>query len=303
MSCLPEIKEDSYNFFEGIDNYRNYEEEIKTTATANITQCCTSFTSGWNKLLDTEMKKNICENFFKLYKKLTKVNVFDVKDWGFLNYWLNFKIGQFNNNNICVKEFYNHMESQCVDIIESLLYKDLIYNIKEEDLKKMNLLYGLHENYRTVNNIISNNQQDKLDLLLETSTKCCSDYIYANYLCNDKENKFCTELKNFKTTYEKLYNQLGEKSPEYSNNFIQLTQCDNNTVSTAVIGTTVGLVPLLVALYKFTPLRQLIISNKGKLTQEYRNNDDEMRNIMLMDQQSEQTSSHQGTYNIKYHSV
>ncbi|KMZ95086.1 hypothetical protein PVMG_05613 [Plasmodium vivax Mauritania I] len=250
MSCLPEIKEDSYNFFEGIDNYRNYEEEIKTTATANITQCCTSFTSGWNKLLDTEMKKNICENFFKLYKKLTKVNVFDVKDWGFLNYWLNFKIGQFNNNNICVKEFYNHMESQCVDIIESLLYKDLIYNIKEEDLNKMNLLYGLHENYRTVNNIISNNQQDKLDLLLETSTKCCSDYIYANYLCNDKENKFCTELKNFKTTYEKLYNQLGEKSPEYSNNFIQLTQCDNNTVSTAVIGTTVGLVPLLVALYK-----------------------------------------------------
>ncbi|KMZ96105.1 hypothetical protein PVNG_04494 [Plasmodium vivax North Korean] len=178
-----------------------------------------------------------------------------------------------------------------------------IYNIREEDLKKINLLYGLYENYKKLDKILNPNQQDNPELLLELSSKCCRDYAEANYLCNGEDNKFCKKLQGFKIKYQGLYGKLNGKSSEYSNKFIKLSQCGNNSMSTALIGTTVGLVPLMVGLYKFTPLRQFINSKKGKLTQEYRNNDDQIRNIMLMDHGSEQKSSQQETYNIKYHSV
>ncbi|GAB69757.1 CYIR protein, partial [Plasmodium cynomolgi strain B] len=124
-----------------------------------------------------------------------------------------------------------------------------------------------------------------------------------------KDNKFCKQLKKFKTKYVELYNTLYGKSIECLNNFKRFSQCEKtNTMTTALIGTTVGLIPLLGGLYKvkeikFNPFRQLINSKKGKLTHDYRNNDDYIRNIILMDQESENISFKQGTYNIKYHSV
>ncbi|KMZ88790.1 hypothetical protein PVBG_05702 [Plasmodium vivax Brazil I] len=287
-----------YVFFDDIDNYTNYEEKIKSNTTnVKITECCTSFMKGGQTLKNTEKSKDICVNFLKLYEILPNVKENNAKDWGFLNYWLNFELDKVNKN-ICVKNFYDDMESHCDREINVLVTDDRVYNVKKDDLNKMNLLYGLYENYKKLDNILSTNQQGKSDLLSEYSNKFCSYYVEANYLCNYEDNKFCTHLQNFKTKYEGLYDTVDGKDPEYSKNFIKLTQCHNNTMSTALIGTTVGLIPLM-----FTPLRQLINSNKGKLTQEYRNNDDERRNIMLMDQGSEHISSQQGTYNIKYHSV
>ncbi|CAI7718030.1 PIR protein [Plasmodium vivax] len=303
MDCSPHIRNDSYDFFKNIDNYTNYEENIQSALTHDITQCCTSVMNWGITLRNNERAKNICENFFKIYNILPKETEYKKKNWGFLNYWLNFELGQVNKN-ICVNEFYDDMENYCFNKIEGVFSENLLYNVKKGDLNKMKLLYGLYENYKKLDNILNSGQQDNPHLLLEFSTKCCTYYVEANYFCKSEDNEFCTQLENFTTKYEGLYSKLNGKSLEYSNNFIKLSECKNtNVISTALIGTTVGLVPLLVGLYKFTPLRQFINSKKGKLTQEYRNNDDQIRNIMLMDHGSEQKSSQQETYNIKYHSV
>ncbi|VUZ95555.1 PIR protein [Plasmodium vivax] len=308
MSCLPKIKDYSYYFFENIDNFGKYSDGIKSSSTSgDITTCCTSFMKGSKALRNNETSKNICENFLKLYKLIPNVNDNKEKNWGFLNYWLNFELSQVNNK-ICVKDFYDEMESHCDGKFDGLITDDIMYNLKKDDLHKMHLLYSLYKKYTDIDDILGNRTKDDTKLLLSYSTACCRDYLEANYMCkgeNDDNNnsQFCAQLKKFKTKYDGLYNTQIAINPEYTNNFKKLSECNNNTVSTAVIGTTVGLVPLLVGLYKFTPLRQLINSNKGKLTQEYRNNDDEMTNIMLMDQQNEHTSSEQGTYNIKYHSA
>ncbi|KMZ95000.1 hypothetical protein PVMG_05761 [Plasmodium vivax Mauritania I] len=239
-----------YEFFEDIDNYINYEEKIQGTATQDITECCTSLMRGGVTLRNSEIGKNICENFLKLYKKLPNGNEYKEKNWGFLNYWLNFELGKVNKN-ICVKNFYDDMESQCHGNFQGLVTDDRMYNVKKDDLIKMNLLYGLYENYKKLDNILSTNQQGKSDLLSEYSNKFCSYYVEANYLCNYEDNKFCEQLQSFKTKYEGLYSKLNGKSPEYSNNFIKLSECKNtNVISTALIGTTVGLVPLLVGIYK-----------------------------------------------------
>ncbi|SCA81989.1 VIR protein [Plasmodium vivax] len=318
MGCNPTIKDDSYKFFDNIENYiKKVDDAQQNRVTTEITSKCkgiyyTMSSSFENELIAT----SVCEEIVKLYKSLDKIkgkskcSKDNNNDCEFFNYWVNFQISKsrFNESN-CIYHIYDAIESQFTGTDHYDVNIELIYDIKKDELDKMNILYRLYKIYTDLDNILDNKTKDTKELLLSYSTACCTDYLEANYLCsggNDDNNsniQFCTQLENFKTKYIGLYERVDRNGPEYTNNFKRLTQCDNNTVSTALIGTTVGLVPLLVGLYKFTPLRQLINSNKGKLTQEYRNNDDERRNIMLMDQGSEHISSQQGTYNIKYHSV
>ncbi|EDL42668.1 variable surface protein Vir30, putative [Plasmodium vivax] len=268
---------------------------------------CTTFSNAYTSS-NFDTGKKVCELFIKLYNSLSNVEngnkPDDTKDWHFLNYWLNINISKRKlNKSTCATKFSDGLSHHCTYTFSYEFPPEFIYNIREEELIKMNLLYSLYENYKKLDNILNGQKPVNAGSLLGPSAKCCSDYAEANYLCNDKNNEFCTQLKKFKEKYDGLYNTEIEGKPEYTNNFIKLSQCDNNTMSKALIGTTVGLVPLLVGLYKFTPLRQLMNFKKGKLAEQYRNNDDEMRDIMLMDQGSEHISSQQGRYNIKYHSV
>ncbi|SCA83394.1 Plasmodium vivax Vir protein, putative [Plasmodium vivax] len=308
MRCDTKIDHESYDFFDNVIKYIETADKLQSdTTTLDREDNCTTFSYSYTSS-NFDTGKKVCELFVKLYKSLTNVkdeSHDDYKnDWYFLNYWLNFSINKSElNEAICAKNFSEGLGHHCFHTLTFNFPPSFMHNIREEELKKMNLLYGLYENYKKLDNILSKGHEDNPDLLLQSSSKCCTDYIKANYLCNGENNEFCTQLGKFKSKYVGLYSKLEGKSDEYSNNFIKLTQCDNNVISTALIGTTVGLVPLLVGLYKFTPLRQLMNFKKGKLTQEYRNNEDEMRNIMLMDQGSEYISSQQGTYNIKYHSA
>ncbi|CAI7724311.1 PIR protein [Plasmodium vivax] len=306
MSCSTRIE---YDFFDSILTYLEKEEEVKVDTTPlNNRDNCNSFSKMYTPK-HIQAGEDICKLFIKLYTSLTDIKSKGhpnyEKDWRFLNYWLNINISKRKlNGTTCATNFTEGFSNHCMNTFILIDFSsDKIYNIREQDLNKMNLLYGLYENYRKLNNILTTKPQNKPDLLLEPSTKCCSYYVEANYLCNGKDNKFCRELKKFETKYKGLYDTVDGKGPEYTNSFKRLTQCDNNTMSTALIGTTVGLVPLLVGIYKFTPLGQLFNPNKRKFTQKYKSNDDKMRNIVLMDQECEHISSQQGTYNIKYHSV
>ncbi|CAI7718641.1 PIR protein [Plasmodium vivax] len=316
--CSKGPNEENYEFFENIEEYIKKAKSAETTnASSNAVTKCKSFMVAYgSRFKAEETARTICEHFINLYNSLNepKCNLNsdpkNKKCCKFLKYWVNSKLSKsMKNETQCVHSIYNGLESQITGpdgFIIDLEFKD---DINKDDLNKMNILYRLHKIYTDINGILENDSEDVKKTLSSLSTACCTDYLVANYMCNggngdDSNNsQFCIQLKKFKTTYEKLYNTVDGKGPEYSKNFIKLTQCNNNIMSTALIGTTVGLVPLLVGLYKFTPIRQFINSKKGKLTQEYRNNDDEMTNAMLMDQQSEYIGSQQGTYNIKYHSV
>ncbi|GAB69840.1 hypothetical protein PCYB_005890 [Plasmodium cynomolgi strain B] len=212
------------------------------------------------------------------------------------------------NESLCIKNIYDNIGDhfQHTNFYKKIF--NLIYDINKDDLDKMNKLYSLYENYSKLNTIIDSNQDLDKQQLLTLSTACCTDYIKASYICNGgnnkNNNKFCEKLKAFKSKYEELYNKVDTNGFEISANFKKLTQCGNtNIVSTALVGTAVGLIPLLGVLYKFTPLGQYFNYKKRKLSQLCRNNNEEMDNIKLMDQESEHISYQQGGFNIKYHSV
>ncbi|CAG9485369.1 unnamed protein product [Plasmodium vivax] len=292
MGCNTKIDYDTYDFFDNAIKYIESSDNLNSNTTILDAQDnCTTFSKVYTSS-NIAIGKKLCELFIKLYRSFTNVTQEShedyKKEWHFLNYWLNINISEKKlNEDTCATNFCEGLGNHCIyTFFMTSFPPPIIYNIREEDLNKMNLLYGLYENYRTVNNILSKTQDDKLDLLLKTSTKCCSDYTEAKYLCNGGNNKFCIQLEKFKTKYEELYSTVNGKDPEYSKNFIKLSECKNNNImTTTLVGTTVGLVPLLVGLYK------------------YGSNDGEMRNIMLMDQESGHISSQKGIYNIKYHSV
>ncbi|VVA00161.1 PIR protein [Plasmodium vivax] len=293
MDCTDKIiNYETYDFFENAINYIDISDNLESSSIQlDKGDDCTSFSSEYTSS-NLKIGENVCKLFIKLYKSLNNVTNRShgdyKKEWHFLNYWLNINISKSKlNETTCATEFFDGLSHHCWHTLGiDFPPPSSIYNITEENLKKMSLLYGLYENYRILNNILITSPQDKPGLLLEPSTKCCSDYAEANYLCNGKGDKFCEELQKFKSTYQDLYDTEIGKHPEYMNNFKKLSECKkNNVMSTALIGTTVGLVPLLMGLYK------------------YGNNDDKIRNTMLMDQEIEHISSQQGTYNIKYHSV
>ncbi|EDL42663.1 variable surface protein Vir30, putative [Plasmodium vivax] len=304
-----------YDFFDNISNYMKDGKSIEDTVrSVDASKYCDSFSSATaSQLGDKENAKYICEIFTKLCNhfpncKKQEQNTSYKQNCGLLNYWLNMKLNDDKiNGKTCVLEIENTIQSQCSDIFEfNFDSLNFLYDIKKEELHKMNILYSLYQNYSKLKNIIENKSGPEKTSLLPHSTACCADYNKAKYICSDDNNKitFCKKLVTFESKYDELYNTFKGKKSEFSDDLIKLSECtDNKIITTAVTGTVVGLIPLFGVLYKFTPMGQLLKSKIGILNNDISNNDEEYTKISLMEQESDHISSRQGTYNIKYQTL
>ncbi|KMZ76728.1 hypothetical protein PVIIG_06039 [Plasmodium vivax India VII] len=265
MSCPKQTKEESYEFFENIGDYIEKAKSAENSAALFIGESgCNFFMNSYGHYFkDVKIAKTVCEQFKKLYDLLPELKSNSNSDTNynkssqFLNYWVNFKLREsMQNEEDSACDVYNYLENSITDSNGGYILLEFIYDINKDDLYNMNILYRLYKKYTDIDGILENTITRDKELLLSFSTACCTDYLEAKHMCsggNDDDNnnsQFCKQLQKFETTYEGLYNRVDKKGPEYTNNFKRLTQCNNNTVSTAVIGTTVGLVPLLVGLYK-----------------------------------------------------
>ncbi|KMZ83989.1 hypothetical protein PVBG_06166 [Plasmodium vivax Brazil I] len=251
-----------YNFLDNVDEYVQASEKINSVnLEPKDNNDCANFSNQHAKSF-TEIGKNICEQFLKLYKSLPnlKNNISNgscsKKNCGFLNYWLNFELKK-HNQNTCVNVFHNGIESQCNNTIDNILPNNVIYNIDEDHLYKIDKLYNLYSNYTKLKAIIGSSLEKDKQERLQLSTKCCADYNEVSYICKDdnKNNEdnieFCEKLDIFKNNYEKLYTQLGEEGSEISNSFKKLTECGNTRIiATAILGSVAGIIPLMGGLYK-----------------------------------------------------
>ncbi|SCA60504.1 Plasmodium vivax Vir protein, putative [Plasmodium vivax] len=317
MSCIPQIKNDSYDFFEKLENYINKANADQSEdASGDISAKCDNFSKAWkNSFKNKQIAKNVCEELIKLYKSLDKIKgesqcPMDSKnDCNFFNYWVNFKISKSRlNESVCIEDIYNGIESQFTGSDFYNMFDDgVIYDITKDELDKMNILYNLYEKYTKLNAVIDSTIDLDKESFLSLSTACCTDYNDANYTCNggnNNDSKFCEKLKTFQSKYEGLQNKIDQNRPEYSDFFKSLSKCPNNKIiTTAVTGSIVGLIPLLGILYKFTPMGQVLRSKIGILNNNISNNEEDKTKMSLMDQENEQFRFQQGTYNIKYQSL
>ncbi|KNA02421.1 hypothetical protein PVNG_05042 [Plasmodium vivax North Korean] len=303
------VKYFSYDFFDKISEYIKHSDNVVSDGPKLDTgDDCNSFSEMYAKGSNT-VWKNICEQFIKLCKLLPYLNNNKKdqnyrNDWNFLSYWLNFKLEENNLNGvICPYDFYSKMENYSTETLLPLIYSsNLIYNIDNEHLSRMKVLYILHDNYVKLDTIINKSTPPNPESLLEYSSTCSDNYKRARYLCEDKYRKFCEKLDSFKKNYEELFITAEGKGEQYTNNFKKLTEYDNsNIISTTLIGSAAGLIPLLGILYKFTPIGQVFNSQKRKLPKGHSNNIDEIMKTSLLNYENEQLNFNQEKYNIEYH--
>ncbi|SCA60557.1 hypothetical protein PVC01_000082500 [Plasmodium vivax] len=316
----------NYDFFNNIENYIKKEKEIQTAdQLPQPLVDCKSFSQSTHKSYNSEIVKGICEDFTKLYKSVANFKGDSTmissnnNDWGFLNYWLNYKLKENKiNENICIKTFYDSMEPHFSNNYNSPLSIKKIYDIQYDDYNNMKALYFLYEKYIKLHNILSPTTQQEYTGALDSSNDCFVDYIKAKAPCIDKHSSYCEKLNNFKSTYEKLFSIQGSKKQEFNNNFKQLPEdskvsellstilFDENfhsIVTIPLILSIFGLILLIFLFYKFTPFGQMLCSKKRKLTKKHIQNCNKIPNISLMDCENKHKNLYHNTYNIEYHAA
>ncbi|CAI7724237.1 PIR protein [Plasmodium vivax] len=294
MTCNPKTEADSYDFFQKIENYIYYAENlVSTRPPSQPSDGCTTFSTAYQSQ-NPKIAEAICKEFTKLYKSLspnkTKPNYNN--DYLFLNYWLNFRLMESNiNGTDCVKNFGNAMKTHCTDTFGSLSSLNFIYDIDNDNLNKMNKLYKLHHHIIKMHNILIKNLEGESISALTLSDELLANYRTFTSMCNGDRNELCNSLQDFKTKYEQLYIKGQTKGEEYSKYLKQLPEENNNIILTPILCTISGIIPLFGILYKFTPMGQFLRYKNKKFTKEYNNNYDHP------------ISLHQERYNIKYDSV
>ncbi|KMZ87885.1 hypothetical protein PVBG_06112 [Plasmodium vivax Brazil I] len=261
MSCSPNVKNSSYDFFDNIDTYiaeaKNIENSIRdNTSDAN----CNNFSNQHKSLGNKEKLKSLCNRFAILNKLLNAIKKENHNHCSFLNYWINSEWNQprFSENN-CISYVYIGLESHIQSNEEYNLIDCEYYDINKDELNKMNILYNLYEKHSEINSIIVAKSDQNKQKLLTLSTQCCADYNDVIYTCNadnkSKNPEFCDKLEAFISKYNELDNKVVGEEYNFSDYFIKLSDCPNNKIiSTAVTGSIIGLIPLLGVLYKVSEL-------------------------------------------------
>ncbi|SBS93775.1 PIR Superfamily Protein [Plasmodium ovale curtisi] len=272
--------EDFYCFYTEFTNYKDKSKSIKPTEINEYTKSCAQVIN--DKFQD---KTNIEEvltkikKFLKYYKNSDSQN--SNKYYGYINYWLK---TQLTGNDPLIKnttDFYN-MFKNCDSDVELLNKKFLYINSKQNDLfKRINELYSVYDDYYIFISYKSSMSSKNFESIkCVYAEQCVKKYnnIVDNYASNDKSN-LLYELQNLKH----LFNQNGifslqgcEKEiptlkplPEENKSEIISSLSSSSLIPIPAIAATVGIFPLLLLLYKHTPLVSLlynrIIGTKNKL--------------------------------------
>ncbi|SCA81855.1 Plasmodium vivax Vir protein, putative [Plasmodium vivax] len=268
---------------------------------------CDNFSTQYS-LGNIEKSKSLCNNFARLNQLLVAIKTNEHNHCKFLNYWFNSELSQTGFRvNKCIRDIHNGMDSQLVSSKEYISLNCELYNIKKDDLNKMNILYNLYENYSELKNITDDTSNLNKQSLFKHSCAFCPHYLEASYICNPGNSNssiFCQKINDLKSKNDALYEKVHGERADISDNFVRLSECPNNKIiTTAVTGSIIGLMPLLGVLYKFTPMVQVLRSKMGILNNDISKNDEEMIKMSLMDQENEQIPFQKKTYNIKYQSL
>ncbi|SBT56372.1 PIR Superfamily Protein [Plasmodium ovale wallikeri] len=266
------------NFYFSYTEFKNYNEKSKTfraTEISKYTKSCAHVISD-----KFQGKTSIKEVFTKIkkilehYKNPNSQN--SNKYYGYINYWLSNNLTENDLLNKNTTNFCNEFKS-CDSDVELLNKKFSDIKLKQNYVfERINELYSVYDDYFSFISFKSNNT-----LNCFFAERCVNKYniIVDKYASNDKSN-LLNELQNL----EQLFNQNGifslqgcEKNiptlkslpAANKSKVISSSLSSSSLVPIPVIAATVGLFPLLLLLYKHTPLvsllYNLIIGKKNML--------------------------------------
>ncbi|KMZ94895.1 hypothetical protein PVMG_05506 [Plasmodium vivax Mauritania I] len=204
FSCDVNPKGDRYIFYEHIDKYLKYGNSCNNDNSFNRYGDKCEF-KGLTYDEKTDTNTNICKRFKCLIHSILKEvpghnSPIEEADGEYLNYWLNREI-HLNNANICPINFYQHMKF--LDPEDKLLLnlRNYMYYIEDDDIKNMNVLYLLYNNYKEMNKIINNDIPNE-ETFMKYAKNCVEKYKELKAKCSEKNIHLSNALNIFKTKYK-----------------------------------------------------------------------------------------------------
>ncbi|SBT55465.1 PIR Superfamily Protein [Plasmodium ovale wallikeri] len=268
--------------------------------------------------------KDICQNFKFLFKSLSEQSARETtvngtlsdNDCNFLNYWLNCKLrDNVKYGAINVKDFYEKMKDKDVGFFSKQcnLYKHF-YNIDNEILENMKLLYKLYDDAVKIMSIISNeyyiNEEEKQkeqDSCSEHTKECDENYKKAMDRCLNSNVDFYNALKNFKDSYDIITEPNSNESNacKYSKfSFFPAYDpiLEKQRYTIKISSTLFSLSMALSLIYKFTPLGPFLRTKINMVKDRWMNVDKNESELLSISTDTEDHISENGEYNIGYYS-
>ncbi|SBT83417.1 PIR protein [Plasmodium ovale] len=308
-----EEEEDFYCSYTEFTNYNNNSKSFSRTEIDKYdTLSCDHIIS--DKFKETNIKD--------IFKKLKKILEFyrshntqnSNKYYGYINYWLKNELTGNYLLNENTTDFCN-MFKNCNSDVQLLNEKFSDLKLKQNDLfERINELYNVYYDYFNFKSFESSmNLESSESIKCVYAESCVSKYnnIVDKYAFNDKSN-LLNELQNLKH----LFNQNGILSlqgcgkeiptlkplPEENKSEIISSLSSSSLIPIPAIAATVGIFPLLLLLYKHTPLVSLlynrIIGMKNKLI----NVAQENHELSFLDERNQAFSDNE-SYNLIYSSA
>ncbi|SBT02734.1 PIR Superfamily Protein [Plasmodium ovale curtisi] len=303
--------EEEEDFYCSYTEFKNYNEKSKTFRNTEIDK--------YTKSCADDIKKEFSENtdikdiFTKLkkileyYKSLNTQN--SNKYYGYINYWLKNELTKIDLLNENTTDFCNKFKN-CDSEIE-LLNKGISYiNSKPNDLlERINELYNMYDDYFS---FISFKNDNTLKCFYAES--CVKKYnnIVVKYASNDKSN-LLNELLYLEQLFKNdeisslqgcdKHNIPKLKSlPSANKSEVISSLSSSSLIPIPVIAATVGIFPLLLLLYKHTPLVSLLYSRIIEMKNKLINVAQENHELSFLDERSQVFADNE-SYNLIYSSA
>ncbi|CAG9474118.1 unnamed protein product [Plasmodium vivax] len=205
FSCDEEPTGDMYIFYKHIDKYLKYGKICIDGINCDQYGGKCEF-KGLTSDEKADIHTNICKRFrYLIHNILNEVpennSPIEKADREYLNYWLNHEI-YMSDANICPKVFLQHMITR--DTENKLLRKlrNYMYYIEDDDVKNMNMLYHLYNNYKEMNEINNSDIMQNEQTFMKYAKNCVKNYKELKSKCSDETTHLYNALNIFKKKYE-----------------------------------------------------------------------------------------------------
>ncbi|SBT02969.1 PIR Superfamily Protein [Plasmodium ovale curtisi] len=310
-----EEEEDFYCSYTEFKNYNDISKSFRTTEIDRYTKSCSD-----------DIKKEFSENtdikdiFTKLkkilehYKNPNPQN--SNKYYGYINYWLKNELTENDLFNKNTTDFCNKFKN-CDSEIELLNKRISDINSKDNNLfERINELYNVYYDYFNFKSFESSMSLESFESIkCVYAERCVSKYndFVDKYASNNKSN-LLNELLNL----EQLFNQdrisslqgcdkhnipkLKSLPSANKSEVISSSLSSSSLVPIPVIAATVGIFPLLLLLYKHTPLVSLLYNRIIWMKNKLINVAQENHELSFFDERNKAFSDNE-SYNLIYSSA
>ncbi|VUZ99818.1 PIR protein [Plasmodium vivax] len=217
FSCNVNPTGDRYIFYENIHKYLKYGKICIDGINCDQYGGKCEF-KGLTSDEKADIHTNICKRFrYLIHNILNEVpennSPIEKADREYLNYWLNHEI-LMNDANICPKVFLQNMITRDKENILLRELKNYMYYIEDDDVKNMNMLYHLYNNYKEMNEINNSDIMQNEQTFMKYANNCVKKYKELKSKCSKETTHLSNALNIFKKKYEET--ELNKaKHPEW----------------------------------------------------------------------------------------